>query len=75
MNTYRGLLIATLTAPVVATPIDSVNDLVLQEDLPWRLEQGGIILHTFKVRCHLYNFCFLFCMKWRPPSLSELTPY
>ncbi|XP_076068506.1 glutamate receptor ionotropic, kainate glr-3-like [Oratosquilla oratoria] len=48
MNIYRGLLIAVLTVPRVTIPINSVQQLVLQDDLPWRLEQGGIILHTFK---------------------------
>ncbi|XP_076035263.1 uncharacterized protein LOC143021546 [Oratosquilla oratoria] len=48
MNTYRGLLIAMLTVPSVRTPINSIQDLVDQTEVPWRLEQGGIILHTFK---------------------------
>ncbi|XP_071544057.1 glutamate receptor ionotropic, kainate glr-3-like [Panulirus ornatus] len=48
MNTYSGLLVATLTVPRVAVPISSVEQLVSQDDIPWRLEQGGIILHTFK---------------------------
>ncbi|KAG0726508.1 Glutamate receptor ionotropic, delta-1 [Chionoecetes opilio] len=47
-NTYSGLLVATLTVPRVPVPIASVRQLVAQRDLPWRLERGGIILHTFK---------------------------
>lgn len=50
MNTYSGLLVASLTVPRVAVPIASVQQLVDQSALPWRLERGGIILHTFKVR-------------------------
>ncbi|KAG7158387.1 Glutamate receptor ionotropic, kainate 2-like 16 [Homarus americanus] len=49
MSTYSGALVATLTVPRVAIPIKSVEQLVSQDDIPWRLEQGGIILHTFKV--------------------------
>ena len=49
MSTYSGLLVATLTVPRVAVPIASVRQLVVQDELPWRLEQGDIILHTFKV--------------------------
>ncbi|XP_042241220.1 glutamate receptor ionotropic, kainate 1-like [Homarus americanus] len=48
MSTYSGALVATLTVPRVAIPIKSVEQLVSQDDIPWRLEQGGIILHTFK---------------------------
>lgn len=49
MNTYSGLLVASLSFPKVAIPIASVEELVAQDKLPWRLEQGGIILHTFEV--------------------------
>ncbi|KAK3888180.1 hypothetical protein Pcinc_007751 [Petrolisthes cinctipes] len=48
MSTYSGLLVASLTVPRVHIPISSVRQLVGQSRLPWRLEQGGIILHTFK---------------------------
>ncbi|CAL4058607.1 unnamed protein product, partial [Meganyctiphanes norvegica] len=48
MNTYRGLLVASLSVPRVQIPISSVEQLVQQTSIPWRLEQGGIILHTFK---------------------------
>ncbi|XP_047496540.1 glutamate receptor-like [Penaeus chinensis] len=48
MNTYSGLLVASLSFPRVAIPIASVEELVAQNEVPWRLEQGGIILHTFK---------------------------
>ncbi|XP_027226082.2 glutamate receptor 4 [Penaeus vannamei] len=48
MNTYSGLLVASLSFPKVAIPIASVEELVAQDKLPWRLEQGGIILHTFE---------------------------
>uniref|UniRef100_A0A0P4WK49 Ionotropic glutamate receptor L-glutamate and glycine-binding domain-containing protein n=1 Tax=Scylla olivacea TaxID=85551 RepID=A0A0P4WK49_SCYOL len=48
MSTYSGLLVASLTVPRVSLPIRSVQQLVVQDNIPWRLEQGGIILHTFK---------------------------
>ncbi|XP_068201744.1 glutamate receptor ionotropic, delta-2-like [Palaemon carinicauda] len=48
MRTYSSLLVASLTVPSVPVPIRSVEDLVAQTRIPWRLEQGGIILHTFK---------------------------
>ncbi|XP_064109114.1 glutamate receptor 3-like [Macrobrachium nipponense] len=48
MRIYSSLLMASLTVPSVQVPIRSVEDLVSQTAIPWRLEQGGIILHTFK---------------------------
>ncbi|KAK8730174.1 hypothetical protein OTU49_008126, partial [Cherax quadricarinatus] len=47
-STYGSALVATLTVPRVALPISSVEQLVEQTAVPWRLEQGGIILQTFK---------------------------
>ncbi|XP_042204171.1 glutamate receptor-like [Homarus americanus] len=44
MTSYAGILTAMLTVPRVTIPIDSLNDLVSQTDLPWRLESGSMML-------------------------------
>ncbi|XP_068216603.1 glutamate receptor 4-like [Palaemon carinicauda] len=40
---YSGTLTAMLTVPRVVIPIDSLADLVSQNDLPWRLEAGSMM--------------------------------
>ncbi|XP_063593053.1 glutamate receptor ionotropic, kainate glr-3-like [Penaeus indicus] len=42
MSSYSGILTAMLTLPRVTIPIDSLEDLVAQDDLPWRLEAGSM---------------------------------
>ncbi|XP_069995853.1 probable glutamate receptor [Penaeus vannamei] len=42
MTSYSGILTAMLTLPRVTIPIDSLEDLVAQDDLPWRLEAGSM---------------------------------
>ncbi|XP_063840773.1 uncharacterized protein LOC135089254 [Scylla paramamosain] len=42
MSSYGGILTAMLTVPRVTIPIDSLADLVAQNDLPWRLEAGSM---------------------------------
>ncbi|XP_069995849.1 glutamate receptor 4-like [Penaeus vannamei] len=44
MSSYSGILTAMLTVPRVTIPIDSLADLVAQDDLPWRLESGAMML-------------------------------
>ncbi|XP_063840772.1 glutamate receptor 4-like isoform X2 [Scylla paramamosain] len=44
MSSYGGILTAMLTVPRVTIPIDSLADLVAQDDLPWRLESGATML-------------------------------
>ncbi|XP_042855611.1 glutamate receptor-like [Penaeus japonicus] len=46
MNTYSGLLVASLSFPKVAIPIASVEELVAQDEVPWRLEQGEVHCHN-----------------------------
>ncbi|XP_063840054.1 glutamate receptor ionotropic, delta-2-like isoform X1 [Scylla paramamosain] len=46
MSSYSGILTAMLTLPRVTIPIDSLADLVAQDDLPWKLE-GGTSLHQY----------------------------
>ncbi|XP_068216605.1 glutamate receptor ionotropic, kainate glr-3-like [Palaemon carinicauda] len=42
MSSYSGILTAMLTLPRVTIPIDSLEDLVAQTKLPWRLEKGSM---------------------------------
>ncbi|XP_071530510.1 probable glutamate receptor [Panulirus ornatus] len=48
MSSYSGILTAMLTLPRIPIPIDSMEDLVAQSDLPWRLEAGSMIYQYFK---------------------------
>ncbi|XP_071530455.1 ionotropic receptor 93a-like [Panulirus ornatus] len=41
MSSYSGILTAKLTLPRITIPIDSLDDLVEQSDLPWRLNSGS----------------------------------
>lgn len=50
MSSYGGILTAMLTVPRVIIPIDSLADLVAQDDLPWRLESGAMMLTYLQVR-------------------------
>lgn len=50
MSSYGGILTAMLTVPRVTIPIDSLADLVTQNDLPWRLESGAMMLTYLQVR-------------------------
>ena len=49
MSSYSGILTAMLTLPRVTIPIDSLADLVAQDDLPWKLEGGTSLHQYFKV--------------------------
>ena len=49
MSSYSGILTAMLTVPRVTIPIDSLEDLVAQKDLPWRLEAGSMMFQYFQV--------------------------
>ena len=40
---YSGTLISILTVPNLPVVINSVHDLVWQEDLPWAIEGGSIL--------------------------------
>ncbi|XP_063840053.1 glutamate receptor ionotropic, kainate glr-3-like isoform X2 [Scylla paramamosain] len=46
MSSYSGILTAMLTLPRIIIPIDSLADLVAQDDISWRLE-GGSSLHQY----------------------------
>ncbi|MPC24171.1 glutamate receptor ionotropic, kainate 1-like [Portunus trituberculatus] len=48
MSSYSGILTAMLTVPRVTIPIDSLADLVAQDDLPWRLEAGSMMFQYFQ---------------------------
>ncbi|XP_050692940.1 glutamate receptor ionotropic, delta-2-like [Eriocheir sinensis] len=48
MSCYGGILTAMLTVPRVTIPIDSLADLVTQDDLPWRLEAGSMMFQYFQ---------------------------
>lgn len=50
MSSYSGILTAMLTVPRVTIPIDSLQDLVTQTKMPWRLESGSWMLQYFRVR-------------------------
>ena len=49
MSSYSGILTAMLSLPRVTIPIDSLEDLVAQDDLPWKLEGGTSLHQYFKV--------------------------
>lgn len=49
MSSYSGILTAMLTVPRVTIPIDSLADLVAQDDLSWRLEKGSMMFQYFQV--------------------------
>lgn len=42
-QSYSGMLISILTVPKMPIEVDSVTDLVWQEDLPWAIEGGSIL--------------------------------
>ncbi|XP_071548115.1 glutamate receptor-like [Panulirus ornatus] len=48
MSSYSGILTAMLTIPRVIIPIDSLEDLVSQSDLPWRIEANAMIYQYFQ---------------------------
>ncbi|XP_045118643.1 probable glutamate receptor [Portunus trituberculatus] len=48
MSSYSGILTAMLTVPRVTIPIDSLVDLVAQDELPWRLEAGSMMFQYFQ---------------------------
>ncbi|XP_042856725.1 glutamate receptor ionotropic, delta-1-like [Penaeus japonicus] len=48
MSSYSGILTAMLTVPRVTIPIDSLADLVTQDELPWRLEAGSMMYSFFE---------------------------
>ncbi|KAG7156398.1 Glutamate receptor-like 19 [Homarus americanus] len=48
MSSYSGILTAMLTVPRVTIPIDSLEDLVSQTDLPWRLEAASMMYSFFE---------------------------
>ncbi|XP_071530822.1 glutamate receptor 2-like [Panulirus ornatus] len=43
MSSYSGILTAMLTVPRVTIPIDSMEDLVAQSDLPWQFEDASLM--------------------------------
>nr|XP_053634338.1 glutamate receptor 2-like [Cherax quadricarinatus] len=47
-TSYSGILTAMLTVPRVTVPIDSLEDLVAQEKLPWVVEAGSMMYQYFK---------------------------
>lgn len=49
MSSYSGILTAMLTVPRVTIPIDSVEDLVAQDDLPWTVENSSIMHQYYQV--------------------------
>ncbi|XP_045589658.2 glutamate receptor-like [Procambarus clarkii] len=44
ISCYSAILTAMLTVPRVTIPVDSLEDLVTQTHLPWRLESGAMML-------------------------------
>ena len=49
MSSYGGILTAMLTVPRVTIPIDSMYDLVAQNDMPWKVEGGSMLYQYFQV--------------------------
>ncbi|XP_064104103.1 glutamate receptor-like [Macrobrachium nipponense] len=48
MTSYGGILTAMLTVPTFRIPIDSVEDMVRQTKIPWRLEVGSFMYQLFR---------------------------
>ncbi|MPC54251.1 Glutamate receptor ionotropic, kainate 1 [Portunus trituberculatus] len=48
MSSYGGILTAMLTVPRVTIPIDSLADLVAQDDLPWTVESSSMMYQYFQ---------------------------
>ncbi|KAK8404105.1 hypothetical protein O3P69_000278 [Scylla paramamosain] len=48
MSSYGGILTAMLTVPRVTIPIDSMYDLVAQNDMPWKVEGGSMLYQYFQ---------------------------
>ncbi|KAK8404102.1 hypothetical protein O3P69_000275 [Scylla paramamosain] len=49
MSSYGGILTAMLTVPRVTIPIDSLADLVAQDELPWTVEKSSMMYQYFQV--------------------------
>ncbi|XP_050692921.1 glutamate receptor-like [Eriocheir sinensis] len=47
MSSYGGILTAMLTVPRVTIPIDSLEDLAAQDDLPWKMEKSSMTYQYF----------------------------
>ncbi|XP_076063465.1 ionotropic receptor 93a-like [Oratosquilla oratoria] len=47
MSSYSGILTAMLSAPKVRIPVDSTEDLLRQNKLPWRMEFNSMLYHYF----------------------------
>ncbi|XP_064117692.1 glutamate receptor ionotropic, kainate glr-3-like [Macrobrachium nipponense] len=52
---YSGILTAMLTAPKVTIPIDSLEDLVTQTEVPWKLLSGSFLLSFLKESTDVYR--------------------
>ncbi|MPC65412.1 Glutamate receptor 4 [Portunus trituberculatus] len=52
MSSYSGILTAMLTLPRIIIPIDSLTDLVAQDEISWRLEGGSSLHQYFRVTLH-----------------------
>ena len=49
LKSYGGNLTASLTVPKVTIPIDSLEDLVSQNAIPWKMAKDSFIHGVFKV--------------------------
>ena len=56
MSSYSGILTAMLTIPRVTIPIDSQEDMVAQDEIKWRIEEGSMMLQYYQVKNHLISF-------------------
>ena len=50
-TSYSGILTAMLTIPKITIPVDSLEDLVNQDKIPWKLEVGSSMYQYFQVMC------------------------
>ncbi|XP_068206597.1 probable glutamate receptor [Palaemon carinicauda] len=44
---YSGVLTSLLTIPIVTVPVDSLDDLVAQDKIPWAVERGSAMQQLF----------------------------
>ena len=48
MKSYEGNLTAMMTVPKIVIPIDSVQDLIHQDEVPWRIISGSFMYDQLK---------------------------
>ena len=62
LKSYGGNLTASLTVPKVTIPIDSMEDLVSQNAIPWKISKDSFMHKKFKVlKCCFIPLNLAYC--------------